>query len=264
MYVSAYHLGVALKRTIVLRVALVVYAVIVAVACNHTSPTPAAPVVPSPLPMASNSAPVISASVSPGFGVEQLTTFTARIEVNDPDGDGVTLTGRYCGVVNESPIPLTAGVGTISSTPPAQSCGGFQLTATDTRGARTEQWVSFHAIGLSVPYDLFIGTPRPGEEVGNEAHFGGWLKQYGTVVTGVISEAAGSGVVDPETPGTIDATGRFKIRFTIGNTDDLEITGQLNGVTTGDTFRDLVIGGGTVTGPRFGGKAFQLRYHSPY
>ena len=243
------------------RIALVVCVVITAIACDRK--LPATPTVPPPLPVTANSPPVITATVSPGLGIEQLTTFTARIEVNDPDGDGVTLTGRYCGVVNESPIPLTAGVGTISSTPPADNCGGFQLTATDTRGARTEQWVGFRAVGLSVTYDLFIGTPRPGEEIGNEASFGGWLKQVGTVVTGVISEAAGSGVVDPEAPGTIDATGRFRIRFKIGNTDDLEITGQLNGVST-DAFRDLVIGEGTVTGPRFAGKAFQLRYHSPY
>jgi hypothetical protein len=237
----------------VARIALLTCVLFAVFACDHKSP--AVPVVPSPLPVRSNSAPVISAAVSPEFGIEQLTMFTARVEVRDPDGDGVTLTGRHCALLEESPVPLTDGVGSISSTD--RGCNGFQLTATDARGARTEQWVSIHAVGLSLPYDLWIGTPPPGSAVGQEAHFIGSLKQSGTIVTGDIF-GMDVGVVDPDAPGTIDATGRFRIRFKVGATDDLEITGHLTEPS------GRIIGVGTVTGPRFNGRPFQLMYHDPY
>lgn len=227
-------------------------------ACDKQTSTTPAPMTPLP-----NQAPRIVATVTPEFGVSQVTTFTARVEVTDPDGDPVSAS-RRCPTSVETPLPLTNGVTTISfKAGPPDLCGSFQLFATDARGAQSETRVGTSSFGMDGSFRLVIGTVTDWRRPVTEEYgvFGLSLRQRGTEITGMIIDSHHRGTVDAAAPGSIDADGRFQIRFKIEG--DFELSGELTGAVR-DLKEDKLVGVGVVKGPRYAGKTFQLWVPSAY
>ena len=165
--------------------------------------TPAAPTPSTPAPgsgPSSNRSPEIVATITPPVGIDQVTTFTARVEVRDPDGDPVMVTlTSLCPFQKDTPIELEGGVGDVR-VKPVEKCGPMlSFVATDSKGATARADVSAEHRGLTGSFRLVIGDDFYGEPRYNIT-----LAQSGTLVTGTLSDYPRSGVMDLQTPGSID------------------------------------------------------------
>lgn len=228
-------------------------------ACSGGGPAVAPTSIVQPIVTPNAPPQIVTASVTPARGVIQLTTFTARLEVRDPDGDRVEVKVRGCGLDDEA-VALTNGVGNVSFKP-AVSCS-LTVTATDNRGATARAFPSVGGFGLSGPFQLRIGTHGVGKPRVDSGTFHVDLIQAGATVAGTIWDYGDHrGITDPAEPGQIDAEGRFRIRFKLEG--DFTLAGQLTWAH-GSLFENVTVASGVVTGARYAGKTFSLVAEAQY
>jgi Big-like domain-containing protein len=220
--------------------------------------TPAAPTPPTPAPgsgpSSPNRSPAIVATITPSVGIDQVTTFTARVEVKDPDGDPVAVTlTSLCPFQKDTPVELNGGVGIVSFKP-VEKCGPtLSFTATDSKGATARADVSAEHRGLTGSFRLVIG-----DDFYSEPRYAITLAQSGTLVTGTLSDYPRSGVMDLQTPGSIDENGRFRLRFRVQtDTDEFVLSGELIAAIQ-ISFGDVAIATGQVVSGRHAGRRFKI------
>ena len=203
-------------------------------ACGNGTPSAPTPSASAPAPSAPNRSPEIVATITPSIGIDQVTTFTARVEVTDPDGDLVMVTlTSLCPFQKDTPVELNGGVGVVS-VKPVEKCGPrLSFVATDSKGATARADVSAEHRGLTGSFRLVIG-----DGFYSEPHYSITLAQSGTLVTGTLSDYPRSGVMDPQTPGSIDENGRFRLRFRVQtDPEEFVLSGELiasNEISLGD------------------------------
>jgi hypothetical protein len=196
--------------------------------------TPNTPTTPTPPPQ-QNRAPVInSITVSPGFGVSELTTFTYSASASDPDGDAVTYAWNLAGVER------TGNAGTITFV--GSGLGEMRLTVSDGRGATATD-------GRTITLGSMTGTWRgSGVALGQ---FTMILTQSGPRVTGTYTDNVfGAGQIDPAQPGAINASGRVEMRLKQGRFTDFTFRGDMD-----QGGRRVV---GQIFGSGFNGEAFSM------
>jgi len=117
------------------------------IACGGGS-TPLAPTpIPTPTPSPNQPPQIVTATITPTSGIDQLTTFNVRVEVRDPDGDQVTLKLIGC-FLDDVPAVLDNGVANLSFKT-NEKCGLEMIaTATDSKWARTRATLPYRHIGL--------------------------------------------------------------------------------------------------------------------
>lgn len=191
------------------------------------------PTTPSPTPTPTNRNPSISAvTITPAFGVSDVTVFSMSATATDPDNDTVSYQWSFVGKTATEPTIATTMAGDGNVAIQLSVSDGKGGTATDTRsvtiGNMTGRW-SFIFTGVcnpTTPTVLPILT----------------LTQFGKVVTGdLISPAAWcnvpagqTGRLDPAAPASIDAAGNFTgARLKIGSFSDTFLTGAMD--STGRT-----------------------------
>ena len=204
-------------------------------ACGGGDSGPRPPTTPSTPPPPQNRSPVInSISVSPSFGIAQLTTFTYSASASDPDGDPVTYTWDLAG----NPANGASGSITFST----GGSGSFRVTVADNRGASVSDSRAITVGGMSGRWTGSI----PGY-----TNFVFDLTQTATVVTGTFTELFfGTGRIDPAQPGRIDADGRIEMRFKLAIFSDFTFRGQM------DSSGRRITGG--VFGSGFNGEPFVM------
>jgi hypothetical protein len=214
---------------------LVFAILIAAAACGGSDSTPNTPTSPTPPPPPQNRAPVInSISVSPSFGIAQLTTFSYSASASDPDGDSITYSWDLAG------NPASSPSGTITFTTGGQ--GTFRVTVTDSRGATASDSRPIAVGGMAGRWTGSI----PGY-----TNFVFDLSQTATIVTGTFTELFfGTGRIDPAQPGRIDADGRVEMRFKLAVFSDFTFRGQMD--STGRRITGGVFGSG------FNGESFVM------
>jgi hypothetical protein len=245
---SAY--GIATLR----RVALVALTTIAA--CSSGTPSAPTPSTPAPGagPVGPNRAPEIVATVTPTLGIDQVTTFTARVEVKDPDGDPVSVTvSSLCQFPKDTPVELNGGVGVVSFKT-IDKCGPvLRFTATDSKGATARADASAEHRGLGGIFRLTIG-----DSFYSQPYYSITLAQSGNVVTGTLSDDGRTGVMDLQTPGTVDEEGHFRLRFRVQtDTDEFVLAGQLI-ASQRLSFGDIAIATGQVVSGRHAGRPFKI------
>ena len=188
---------------------------------SPTTPTPTTPV---------NHAPAITAmSITPSFGIAQLTQFSFSGSASDPDGDAVSFAWDVAG----NPFTGTSGTITFSS----GGNGTATLTVTDSHGATATDSRTF-VVGSAT--GTWNGT------------FGSWiftshLTQAATLITGDYSDQLGPGRLDPAVANTIDASGNVKLRYKQAVFSDFTFTGTMD--ATGRRITGVVNGSGYVNTP---------------
>jgi hypothetical protein len=225
------------------------------IACGGGSPAPTPTSPTPPAPSANQSPQILSATVSPSLGVQDLTTFTAHVEARDPDADPFSISWSS---------PVLGTVGTNADLSFKSSVGSpLTVTVTDSKGASASAKVQVVVADLNRDYDGYFGKDGHGFD------FSMHLTRTGTVVTGTFTDLTDhghEGIVDPAGPGQIDAEGRFRIRFKLGSVGDFTVVGQLvpNDRPVPDPFLSNWKGTGFVTGGQFAGRSFTFGEHNPF
>ena len=218
-----------------------------------SAPTPSASA-PGSAPSSPNRSPEIAATITPSIGIDQVTTFTARVEVKDPDGDPVVVAlTSICPFQKDTPVELNGGVGVVSFKP-VEKCGPtLSFVATDSKGATARADVSAEHRGLTGSFRLVIG-----QGFYSEPHYSITLAQAGTLVTGTISDYPRSGVMDLQTPGSIDENGGFRLRFRVQtDPEEFVLAGEL--ITSNEvSLGDRMMATGHVVSGRHAGRAFTI------
>lgn len=199
-----------------------------------------------------NRAPEVTAGdPSPALAIDELTTIRVPIDVRDPDGDAVTLSVSGCPAGQTTPVTLMNGALEFS---PTRNCAStLTVTATDARGAAAQASVSYSHTSLRGWYRLVVG-----DRFYDSPFFFANMEQTGAIITGTIRDIRGhEGQVDPHEPGTIDAAGRFRVRFKIQSEGDLLVAGQVISADL-SVFNDVVVATGVVIDGLYAGRAFQL------
>jgi hypothetical protein len=174
--------------------------------CGGSSPgpptTPTPPVTNPPPPPQANRSPVInSMTVTPTFGVSQLTSISMTVAGSDPDGDPVTFEwdfgdGTRGSGTGFSKIYGGSGVATIRVT----ASDGRGATATDSRTTTIGSMEGNWAGTLTINAGQAAATTLA-------------LTQTGATVTGAMVLSGFSGRTDPAQPGRIDASGGVELRI---------------------------------------------------
>jgi hypothetical protein len=198
----------------------------------------------------------VSATVSPTLGVLDLTTFTTRLEAQDPDGDPLSITwsSRGRGVVGTA-ANLAFKAGEVWSP--------LTVTVTDPRGASSTAEVAFIIGDLWGAHDGYFSENTYGRR---GYDYSMYLTRTGTTVTGTIKEfgvGARSGAVSPDEPGRIDEEGRFSLPFTIGSLSGFTFVGRLVPLP-GVTFPTNYGAEGVITGGQLSGRPFFFSEHDPF
>lgn len=206
------------------------------VGCGGSSNTPTTPTPTTPTPQA-NRAPVISsATVSPTFGVADLTAFNFAAIASDPDADALTYTWNAAGnsASGASPVPIVFaspggnGVGTVTV---SDGKGGTASASVNfTVGSMSGRWVGTMP-GFALTY-TFTQSPA------------GTLTASWTIVGSAVI----TGTLDPAVANTINAAAHstFRSKVTGGPFLDYTIVGDMD--TTGTRFTGTVSGSG-LSGP---------------
>jgi hypothetical protein len=204
-------------------------------ACGGDDSSPGTPTSPTPPAQPQNRAPVVnSISVSPSFGIAQLTTFSYSASASDPDGDSIAYTWDLAG------NPASGPSGSITFTTGGQ--GTFRVTVTDSRGATASD---------SRPVTVGGMAGRWTGSIPGYTNFVFDLSQTATIVTGTFTELFfGTGRIDPAQPGRIDADGRVEMRFKLAIFSDFTFRGQMD--STGRRITGGVFGSG------FNGESFMM------
>jgi len=218
---------------IITRAALVLVAVVGITACGDdnggSSGSPSSPSTPS---TPTNRAPVISSiTISPSWGVSQLTTFNYSASASDADNDALTyqwdLAGSSRTGSSGSIIFTGAGTGTIKLTVTDGKGGSVTDSRTITIGSMTGQWV-----GTGV--DLGVFTMQLNQSLG--------------VVTGTYNDLTGPGGTPSDLPGSINSSGVLVLRIKQAPYRDWTFNGQMD-----QSGRRIT---GTMQGSGFNGQAF--------
>ena len=221
---------------ITLRLTLASIVSLVSVACGGGGGTPTTPTTPStPQAPAANQSPTITAmSVTPSFGISELTSFTYSASATDPNGDSVSYSWDLAGT------PATGPAGTITFA--GSGMGTIRLTVTDSRGGSVSD-------NRTVTLGSMTGTWRgSGVQLGQ---FTMTLTQTVARVTGsYVDNVFGAGQIDPAQPGSINASGRVEMRIKQGRFTDFTFRGDMDG-----SGRRVV---GQIFGSGFNGQAFTM------
>lgn len=227
-------------------------------ACGGSRPTSPTPI--DTTPAANRPPTIVSASVSPSMGVSQVTTFTARVEAVDPDGDTLTyawLSSNHVIASQEHEFTFVPGAGVSAIAP-------FKVTVTDSKGASASADADFITAAFDWEFDGWAGEPGHGFD------FRLSLAQQGNAITGKITDFRGYhvGFTDPADPGRIDVDGRFRIRFKLESLPDTIFTGELvpyqSSSSSPFVFFTRFIAVGRISGGRFDGQPFTFGYHDSY
>jgi hypothetical protein len=245
------------------RRAILALAVCLAAACGGgtpapPTPSPTAPSLPAPTPSPANQPPqIVSATIDPSVGVKDLTTFTARAEVIDPDADPVTISWSAPGrgvVATGSTLSFRGG----------EFSGPLTVTATDSRGATATASIPFSAPDLGAFFDGYFGGRR-------DVLFSMRLSRTGELLSGTFTIIGPGnqwryGSLDPAEPCRITADGAFHIRVKAGS-DDFILQGRLEAYPEGGITAEFLsnyVGKGRVIGGPYAGQAFIFGEHNPY
>ena len=192
--------------------------------------------------------------MTPTTGIDQVTIFTARVEVRDPDGDAVSVTASsICPSPKDSPVNLNGGVGFVSLKADGQCGARLAFTASDAKGATARAEVSAERRGLGGTFRLALG-----EDFYSQPNYSIVLTQSGTLVTGTLSDYPRSGIMDLQTPGSIDESGDFQLRFRVQtDPEEFVLVGQVVGSTT-YSLADVLIATGRIVKGRHAGRAFKI------
>lgn len=189
--------------------------------------TPTSPTPPTPTPQANRSPVINSLSVTPTFGIAQITAFSFSGTASDPDGDQVSYSWDIAGnPSSNNSVTITFSAG---------GTGQAKLTVSDGKGGTTTDSRTFIVGTMAgtwrgflngVPITVTLTQPTAG------------------LITGTWSQTAGSGILDPATVNKIDAAGNVTMRFKVsqGSFNDFTITGTLD--QTGARFVGVANGSG--------------------
>jgi PKD domain. len=220
-----------------------VFALLALVGCGGgSSSTPSTPTTPT-TPTQTNRSPVInSLTITPSFGISQLTSFTYNASASDPDGDPITYSWDLAGNAASGPVgTITFGNG---------GTGVIRVTATDSKGATATDTRTIVVGSMTGNWSFFVpgqGTLLLG------------LSQTNTFVTGSFVVAPGgfgnvssgvSGRTDPAQPGSINGNGTVVIRLKVGQFTDFTMTGTMD--STGQRVT------GSINGSGFSGQPFTM------
>ena len=231
------------------------------VACSGApAATTPAPTAPAPVAAVQNHQPtIVDASITPTFGIGQLTTFRAHVTATDPDGDPLSTAWSS----NSIPVGGTPDVEFTACSCRFQGSSiisPLTVTVSDTKGGRSTRSVGFIVAGLTGHFDGYY------DEGGDLFIMD--LTQTGNAVTGTFVDVRRnrSGVTDPAEPGRVEADGRFRLRFKLDSEPDLVLTGQF--AINPDPFVGRFLSGYVGTGVAFGGshagQTFIFGEHNPY
>jgi hypothetical protein len=213
------------------RVLPVVVALLV-ISCGGGSPTQ--PPTNNPPPTPQNSAPTITAmSVSPQFGIQQLTLFVLSATATDANNDALTYTWNICG----GSASGSSASGTFNS---GGTCTAT-VTVTDGKGGSVSDSRTF-VVGSAT--GTWTGS---GQGLGD---FTMTMTQSSGFVTGTYQDAFGTGQIDPAQPGTINAQGQIEMRVKQGRFSDWTLRGTMS-----QTGRQIT---GGMFGSGFTGQAFVM------
>jgi PKD domain len=164
-----------------------------------------------------------SFSVSPSFGISQLTSFLFNATATDPDGNPVSYQWRVGSLTfnTQNVTTMLTGDGQQAVTLTVSDGQGGSATSTGnlTLGTMTGTWtVTLNT--TNAPCGSFTAT----------------LTQTGTTVTGTFAfpttfcnaTAGSEGRTDPAEPGTIDAQGNVQIRIKVDPFIDFTIRGVMD------------------------------------
>ena len=192
---------------------------------------PTTPSTPAPAPApATNRAPQVTAmTVSPTFGIAQLSQFSYAASATDPDGDTLTFTWDVAG--NER----TGSSGQILFS--NGGSGTFRVTVTDGRGGSASD-------SRSITVGTMTGTWR-----GNWAGFNFTtnLTQNGGTISGDYSDQDGPGRLDAAVANTIDTNGNIRLRYKQAAFGDFTFTGTMD--STGRRITGTVTAAGAANVP---------------
>jgi hypothetical protein len=201
---------------------------------GSTPTTPTPPTTPAPQ---ANRAPIISsATVTPTFGIADITPFNFAAIASDPDGDALTYSWNAAGNSGSgaTPPPL------IFLSPGGS--GSATVTVSDGKGGSASANVNFIVGSMS---GRWVGT-MPGFSITyNFTQSGSGTLTATWSVTGINNA---SGVLDSAAPNTINGAGRvtFRSKPTSAGFLDFTITGDMD--NTGTRFNGSVTGSG-LNGP---------------
>jgi hypothetical protein len=209
--------------------------------CGGGSSSPAPTPTPTPTPTPQNHSPAITTlSVSPAFGIQQLTSFSAQAAATDQDSDPLTYEWDF----GDSATGAGAAVNHAFTT------GGpftVKVTVKDGNGGSVSDSRSVLVGSMTGRWQVDIPTFVPLQLD---------LQQDNGVVTGTFLQLQDgpatpkgtTGKTDPAEPGKIDANGQVEIRFKVGIFLDFYLRGTMD--QTGKKITGGVFGSG------FGGNDF--------
>jgi hypothetical protein len=214
--------------------ALCVLYSLIAAACGSSSTSPAQPTAVTQ----TNRPPIInSVTVSPSFGISQLTQFSMTASASDPDGDPVTIQWNFgdgSGATGNafSKTYNSTGVATVF------------VTATDSKGSSSNDSRTVTVGGMA---GTWIGT-----SISNSLPvFGMGLTQSGGTVVGTFTDGRNTGQVGPTgAPGVITTSGAVTLRIKIAPFSDFTMTGNMEASGRRVT--------GTISGSGFNGQSFTM------
>jgi len=219
------------------RIALALLMSLAVSACGGSSDSPGSPSSPSTPSTPStptNRAPAITnVTVSPSWGVSDLTTFNYSASATDADNDQLTYQWDVGGT------PRTGPVGSITFT--GSGTGTFRVTVTDGKGGSA---TDSRTVTVGSMTGRWAGS---GVSLGN---FTMQLTQNGAVVTGTYNDSAGSGGTPSDLPGSINSLGVVVLRIKQAPYRDWTFTGQMDQGGRRVT--------GTMRGSGFNGEAFTM------
>jgi hypothetical protein len=156
-------------------------------------------------------------------------------------------------VSKDTPVELNDGVGAVSFKTVGRCGPVLTFTATDSKGATAGAEASAERRGLGGSFRLTIGDDFYGQP-----YYSITLAQSGTVLTGTLSDYPRTGVMDLQSPGTVDEDGRFRLRFRVQtDTDEFVLSGQ-SIASMGISLGDMAIATGQVVSGRHAGRRFKI------
>jgi hypothetical protein len=203
---------------------------------NTTPQTPTTPTTQTQ----QNRAPTISSvTITPTFGISELTTFTFTAAASDADADALTYTWDLAGNAR------TGATGQITFA--GSGTAEMRVTVSDGRGGSASDVRTITVGSLTGNWAFTV----PGQGTLNLS-----LTQSTTVVTGSFTVAAGgfgnvapgiSGRTDPAQPGRIGGDAAVEIRLKVGPFTDFTMRGTMD--ATGRRVTGGVFGSGFTGQP---------------
>jgi hypothetical protein len=210
-------------------------------ACGKSSNgSPTTPTTPN-TPQANRAPQVTSATVTPASGITTLTTHVFSASATDPDGDALSYTWDF----GNGTSAATAGASVVYNNANTTTYQAV-LTVTDGKGGTVTSTVPITSAALAGTFTgTLIGAPL---SVTLTQYLGGLVSGSWEIPSlGFVGEVGPAGE-----PGTIDANGRFELRFKVrvGSFVDFYYRGTMD--NTGQTLT------GTLHGSGFSGEVLIL------